>query len=89
MNSQIRKSFVSREHLYSLGEDTKIGCHILSIPVSNRLVDYEEYYRLTKSQYDHFLTSSELAIEFANECRMRKHDDLLTIEPGTDRGVPR
>jgi hypothetical protein len=89
MVSDIQKQFVSRENLYSLGNDIKIGCHILSIPVSNKMVDYEEYYKLTSDQYDLFMTDQKEAKKFADECRLHMHDDLLTLKPGTDRGVPR
>ncbi len=89
MASDIVDIFVSREHLYSLGRDIKIDCYILSIPVSNRLVDYEEYYRLTDEQFHMFREDDVAAQAFANECRQRMHDNLLTLQPGSDRGVPR
>jgi hypothetical protein len=89
MSSDIKKQFISRQHLYSLGRDVKLNCNILSIPVSNRLIDYEEYYKLTDEQYHSFIEDENLARQFADECRQHLHDDLLTLQPGTDRGVPR
>jgi hypothetical protein len=83
------KKFISRLNLYSLGQDVKLNCHILSIPVSNSLVDYEEYYKLTDDQYSTFTNDENSAKLFSDECRQRLHDDLLTLKPGTDRGVPR
>ncbi len=89
MASEIQKNYISREHLYSLGRDIKLDCYILSIPVANTYVDYEEYYKLSEQEFHLFMNNEELAKNFANECRLRQHDDLLTLVPGTDRGVPR
>nr|MDC2856839.1 hypothetical protein [Ningiella sp. W23] len=60
----------------------------MSIPVSNRKVDYEEYYRIDKSLFDR--NASDLnQLEFvADECRKRLRDNDLIIKPGADRGVP-
>ncbi len=81
-------SYVSREHRYSLGQELNSGKFYLSIPVSNRLVDYEEYYEITESQVDAFTLNPQLALEFADQCRNRLMDNRLFIRPGTDRGVP-
>lgn len=89
MTSEIQKDYISREHLYSLGRDIKLGCYILSIPVSNTYVDYEEYYKLSDQEFNLFMTDRGLAKKFADECRLRQHDSLLTLAPGADRGVPR
>ena len=71
---------------FSLGTDTQTGSRYLSIPVANRLVDYEEFYALSTTIYQDFLGDRKLALEFANECRERLHDDLLILKPGSDRG---
>jgi hypothetical protein len=89
MPNQIRNDFVSRENLFSIGKYLALNCYILSIPVSNSMVDYEEFYRIDENQYTHFMKDTLLAKAFADECRSRQHDDLLTIEPGKDRGMPR
>lgn len=73
---------------YSIGRDTQTGGWFLSIPVANMMVDYEEYYRLTKSEYDQFGQDGEAALAFAEACRMHTHDDRLILEPGSDRGKP-
>jgi hypothetical protein len=81
-------SFFSREEHYSLGLETDSGRRYLSIPVSNGLVDYEEYYEVTESQYRSFLTDPASAAQFADSCRRHEHDDLLIQRPGSNRGTP-
>jgi hypothetical protein len=82
-------SYFSREHDYWLGTDPQSGRHILGIPVSNPMVDYIEAYWIDDQQYEAFLENQDLAIEFAEACRRREHDDLLTRRPGKYRGTPR
>ena len=82
-------SYFSREHNYWLGTDPESGRHIFGIPVSNPMVDYIESYWLTDEQYQAFSEDQDLAIEFAEACRRREHDDLLTHRPGKYRGTPR
>lgn len=77
---------VSRDKYYSLGIRTEDRVCYLEIPVSNRLIDYPEYYRLTQEQYSTFMNTPACAAAFADECRRREHDDLLLEKPGSDRG---
>jgi hypothetical protein len=79
---------VFREDRFSLAFDTHEKCHVLTMPVVNRLVDYEECYRLTEKQYLSFRDNPALGRSFAYECRMRLHDALLILQPGADRGTP-
>jgi len=53
------------------------------------MVDYIETYWLKPEQYVAFLEREELATQFADACRTREHDDLLTHPPGAHRGTPR
>lgn len=85
---RFEKTFVSGEYRYSLGVETDSGLHYLAIPVSNRLVDYLEYYKLSDDEYQAFHDDTGQAREFADSCRRRKHDERLFLRPGTDRGVP-
>ena len=80
---------VYREELFSLGKDQTTGGYYLSIPVSNRMVDYEEYYRISDEQFQAFQADGAAARVFAEQCRKRRHDDLLILKPGSDRGKPR
>ncbi|WP_028451148.1 hypothetical protein [Chitinilyticum aquatile] len=78
----------SREHGYSIGQETDSGQYYLSIPVSNGLVDYEEYYALSREQYQQFQNDAVQAIAFADACRQRLQDTLLIMKPGPKRGEP-
>lgn len=82
-----RDEFFSRENRYSLGVDEDSGSHYASFPVSNGLVDYEEYYAVTDAHYARLLASSDEAVDFIEECRNREHDDLLLQKPGRNRGT--
>jgi hypothetical protein len=79
--------FVSSTHRFSIGKETRTGRHYLSIPVSNGLVDYEEYYEITAQQSEHFTNDLPAATSFAEKCRQRMRDHLLIIKPGTNRGI--
>jgi hypothetical protein len=59
----------------------------VSIPVSNRMVDYDEYYQIDRATYDLYLTNSNAALEFVKRCRNRELDELLFFKLGPDRGV--
>jgi hypothetical protein len=73
---------------YSIGVESMSGRYYASIPVSNGIVDYEEYYELTPNQYREFLRDNGEAIEFVEACRRHEHDDLLLQQPGSNRGTP-
>ncbi|WP_277035548.1 hypothetical protein [Caballeronia mineralivorans] len=77
----------STEHRFSIGRETDSGKYYLSIPVSNRLADYEEYYEITESDVDRFKNNIDLARQFAEKCRNRIMDHALIIKPGADRGI--
>lgn len=79
---------IFREARFSIGQERDSGKHYLSIPVANRLVDYEEYYELTRAEFDLFTKDFRTASEFADQCRKHKKDDRLFMKPGSDRGVP-
>lgn len=48
---------VSREGRYALGNDLQGKDPYLAIPVANRMVEYEEYHRLTRQEADFFVRS--------------------------------
>ena len=82
-------TFVSRADRYSLGVEVESGAYYASIPVSNHLVDYAEYYELTADEYQRFSSEPPRAIVFVESCRNRQQDRRLLMKPGTDRGTPR
>lgn len=79
--------FVSTEHRLSVGREADSRKFYLSIPVSNHLVDYEEYYEITEFEAERFRNDPDLARQFAERCRNRMMDDALIIKPGSDRGI--
>jgi hypothetical protein len=82
-------TYVSSENSYWLGTDQESGRRLIGIPVSNPMVDYVESYWIGDKQYQLFQENQAPAIEFADACRRREHDDLLTHKPGKYRGTPR
>ena len=85
---KFKDTFFSREDRYSLGVEQDSGRNYVSIPVSNGLVDYEEYYTITPEQYETFLADKLAAVDFVESCRRREQDALLMQKPGTNRGTP-
>ncbi|WP_075238904.1 hypothetical protein [Mycobacterium colombiense] len=81
-------TYFSREDRYSIGVESMSGRYYASIPVSNGVVDYEEYYELTVDQYHQFLADRQAAVDFIEACRRHEHDDLLLQQPGNNRGTP-
>ena len=79
--------FVSRINRYSIGIEIESGKYYLSIPVSNRMVDYEEYYVLSEEQYLQGTSNMESLIGFAQDCRNRNNDNLLFVKQGKNRGI--
>lgn len=79
---------VFREHWFALGVESPTGRYFLSIPVSLRIADYEEYYSIPETQYLAFIENPVSAQPFADGCRRREHDELLMIAPlPTNRGT--
>jgi hypothetical protein len=76
----------NREHRFSIGRELESGRYYLSIPVSNRLSDYEEYYDIEQSSHDAYPGNVTELIALADRCRARMCDDRLIIPPGLDRG---
>lgn len=84
----MNEAVIDRESKLPLGFDGRAGCHVLSIPVSNRMADYEEAYRLSVAEYEGLITDVAAARAFAEACRARRHGDRLLLQPGSDRGTP-
>jgi hypothetical protein len=86
--SKFEDAYFAREDRFSVGIESTSGRHYVSFPVSNRLVDYEEYYVISRAQFGVFTTDHAAALDFVNQCRRHEHDDLLFVQPGRDRGTP-
>lgn len=80
-------SKISRDNRYALGTDLVTGEHYPSIPVANRMIDYDEYYKLSEIEFAHFSSNTAGAADFAAKCRRHDMDTRLIIPPGTDRGI--
>jgi hypothetical protein len=78
---------IDKSARFSIGIDNQRRGFFLSIPVSGRLVDYEEYYRISRREFDKFRSDLALGASFADRCRQRLMDRRLLIKPGADRGV--
>lgn len=85
---KFQDSYFSREDRYSLGIEIESQMHYVSIPVSNGIVDYEEYYQITAEQYQTFLENRPEVIAFVESCRRRERDEFLIQKPGRNRGTP-
>jgi hypothetical protein len=83
---KFKDTFFSRENRFSVGIEEESGKCYLSIPVSNLLADYEEYYEIDQYEYERMNIKELLLI--ADNCKKRKNDRKLIIQPGTDRGTP-
>lgn len=85
---KFQDAFVSREMRFSLGVEEESGKYYLSIPVANRMVDYEEYYEIDRAAFERYRTDPTAAEGFLERIRKREADELLILKPGSDRGVP-
>ncbi|MEE3627457.1 hypothetical protein UCD39_26365 [Nitrospirillum sp. BR 11752] len=78
---------ISREHRFAIGVDQGDGRFYLSIPVSNRLADYEEYYEISRAEFERYRQDLSAALPLVERCRQRQADSRLTTPPGADRGT--
>lgn len=85
---RFKDAFFSKQDRYSLGIDTQTGKRYLSIPVSNNVVDYEEYYEISLELFNEMMKDPTNAKAFADLCRSREKDHLLLLKPGKERGEP-
>ena len=81
-------SYVSQQHRFSLGEELTSPKSYLSFPVSNGLVDYEEYYALTADEFERFMDDPAQALPLLEQCRQHHQDHRLIQQPGSNRGTP-
>jgi hypothetical protein len=78
---------VNKSKRYSIGREIESGRCYLSIPVSNSMADYEEFYEIGAELHNGYPGSELVLSAFADECRRGLHDKLLFLRPGSDRGV--
>ena len=83
---KFRDLHVFKDRRFSIGVEETSGRFFLSFPVSNRLVDYDEYYEIdreTAAAAPGNMAELERLVDLS---RRRQNDDHLMILPGTDRG---
>ena len=78
---------VNRDERYALGIEQDSGKYYVSIPVSNSMVDYEEYYEIDKDTFERYRADLGSARDFVERCRKRQEDDRLIVKPGRNRGT--
>lgn len=86
-NMRPKYEMINKVARFSLGVNQDSGQHYISIPVANRLVDYDECYELSPAEYQLCLNDEANAALFAKRYKARKFDARLMIQPGTDRGI--
>ena len=77
---------VNRQDRYSLDRERATGRPVFSIPVSNQMCDYEEWYWISEDELALLVRDKQAARAFAVRCGRREMDDRLVLQPGTDRG---
>ncbi len=79
----------SRENRFSIGIEEETGRYYISFPVTaTGFADYEEYYEISKDEFDDFSSHLDNAIDLLRRCRDRKEDNRLLVRPGKNRGTP-
>jgi hypothetical protein len=78
---------VNRDERYALGIEEESGKYYVSIPVSNGMVDYEEYYEIDKPTFERYRVDLGSARDLVERARKRQEDDRLIVKPGSHRGT--
>jgi len=78
----------TRTGRYAIGIEEESGKYFISFPVRNYLVEAEEYYEISASEYDLFFNDLDKAKELVDRCRKRQEDKRLIMQPFTVRGYP-
>lgn len=86
MKSEPLKVFKAER--FSIEYAPQFGVHCIAFPVFNGLAEYDEFYRISPEELEHFNQDFEALKAFVEECRKRLHDDRLLEKPGRLRGSP-
>lgn len=82
----MRAVLVHRDRRFSLDVDQESGRTFVAIPVRNQMTEYDEYYEVSREDFERYLASPPLAFEFVERAKRRELDHLLLYPPGSDRG---
>lgn len=85
---EFEEFFEFQEHRFSVGKEKSQGTFYLSFPVSNGLVDYDEYYAISTDEFEQFATYPSETLPFIEQCHQRRQDHRLLQKPGRNRGTP-
>ena len=80
--------YINKEHRFSLGVEEATGKFYISIPVSNSMVDYEEFYEIDERFIKNHPENLNEIKAILKKCRDQKNDENLFYKPGRDRGEP-
>jgi hypothetical protein len=75
-----------RDERYAIGIEQDSGRFYVSIPVTNGLVDYEEFYEIDEATFERFRADLGRALPLVERCRQRREDVRLMYQPSTRRG---
>ncbi|WP_210642053.1 hypothetical protein [Pseudomonas sp. Tri1] len=84
---KFQDALVHRDQRFCVGTEQDSGRCYVSIPVSNGMVDYEEYYAIDRATFELFRRDPDAALPFVARCRRRELDELLIVPPGANRGT--
>jgi hypothetical protein len=80
--------FLNKTERFSIDLETKFQKISVTIPVSNGLAEYEEFYEISEGELELFTNDDTLLKSFVHDCKNRKNDDRLLYKPGRLRGYP-
>ncbi len=84
----MKSVYVDRVKRFSLDIDENSGRTFVSIPVTNKMTEYDEWYEVDKATFEKFKADPTLAHDMVEQAKRREIDHLLLLKPGADRGVP-
>ncbi len=76
----------SRELRFAIGIVENSNKFFLSFPVTNGAVDYEEYYEISKEEYESIFEDLNNGLDLLKRCRERNEDQRLLVKPQPKRG---
>lgn len=89
MKFEFIDTFISRSDRYSLGYEKSTGEFFVEFPVFNRYVEYGEYYRISKDEYNLFLYDTAALRIFLKRCYAHLEDErMIFFPPENPRGKP-
>jgi hypothetical protein len=80
------KLIVFFDERFTLGKDEESGRYYVSIPVSNGLVEYSEYYAISDSEFEHLNSAANEIRGLVERSRAQQNDENLIVKPGSNRG---